>query len=270
MDQYNKLNIKISKDDIKNILQKYDIFEEPKDMKHYDIALTHKSYVKEHDYSFIDILSKKEDNILRFRNTSNERYEFLGDILISSIIAEYLFKRFPNEDEGVLTRLKTIIISCKYFYKFAKKINFGKYIVISNNMEYVFNARDMDNILEDAFESFICALKLDLGRDVIEKFVINILEENVNFSKLLFNNDNYKDRLTKISQKEKFEIKFKSDTILGQTNKRTYILSLYINGRDTGLTGFGVTKKEAEHDVSLKYLIKNGFISNEELKVINN
>ena len=269
MDQYNINNIEITKENIIDILNKYNINNEPKNMKYYNISLTHRSFVKEHDYSFIDILNKeKKEEMIKFRNVSNERYEFLGDILLSSIIAEYLFFRFPNENEGVLTRIKTIIISCRYFYKFAKKINFGKYIVISNNMEYVFNARDLDNVLEDAFEAFICALYIDLGKEVIEKFIIGIIEENVNFSKLLFNNDNYKDRLTKISQKDKLLLQFKNNTIIGPSNKRTYILSLFINNKDTGLIGFGNTKRDAEHDVSLKYLLKNKYINEEEQKII--
>jgi ribonuclease-3 len=273
MEQFNQNNIQITEKDIINILNIYDIkINKIKNIEYYNIAFTHKSYVKpeEENYSFINILdnTNTKNNIMPFRNKSYERYEFQGDNLLNSIIVEYLFNRFSEEKEDVLTRIKTQIVSSKYFSKFAKKLNFGKYLIISNNMENIYNAREMDTILEDVFEAFACALYKDQGREVLTNFIIKIIEDNINFSKILFNNQNYKDRLTKISQKEKLHIKFITDTMLGQPNQRTYIVSLLINKKDTRCLGYGHTKIDAEQDCSLNYLLKNGYINEEEQIVI--
>lgn len=269
MDRYNIRNIYLDEQFIIDILNRYGINKKPKNLNLYQVAFIHKSYTKKEDSSHISKIYNDDNNIVKFMDISNERFELVGDSIISMVLVEYLFHRFQNEDEGVLTRLKTIIVSCSYFAKFSKKLGFGKYILLSNAFENIYNGREVDSILEDVFESFICALKLDLGLGVVKKLLINIIEENINFPKLLFNNTNYKDRLTKISQRDKKQVKFVSRTILGPQDKRTYFITIHYDNKNTGITGFSFNKKDAEQKASLKYLKKNNMISEEELRIIN-
>ena len=160
------VNNKLIKDvDLKEMMNNYNIKLEIINIEIYRTALTHKSYIKKEFYNRNSSELKKAKielgNVLELRNESNERLEFLGDTVIKSIIAEYLFERYPTEDEGFMTRLKTKIENRESLARFARIIGLDEFVIISAQNEDSNTGRTNDKILEDVFESFMAALYLD-------------------------------------------------------------------------------------------------------------
>ena len=210
---YNPNNFLISKEHVEEILRKVGINLPIKDLKKYQLAFTHKSYLKRIlQNKTLDISIVKDANVLDLQEESNERLEFLGDQITNSIIVYTLFQRFPTEQEGFLTKLKTKLISTKFYAKFARYLGLGKYIIISKHVEEYGNGRNSDKILENLFESFMGALFLDFsnipsvytsrlgllsgpGYEICEKLVVHLLEKLIDFDDLIQNDTNYKDIL---------------------------------------------------------------------------
>lgn len=267
MDDLNHRNVAITLKDVKEILKKVDIIASPKNINLYMKSFTHKSYVKEQVYDSFSSFLTLEDDIVDFQNESNERFEFAGDSVICHVVCNYLFERYNDYNEGFLTKLKTVIVSRDYLSKFALYHGFDKFILISNHIENI-NGRKTAKIMEDCFESFICALNKDMGFETTKKFILNTVESCVNFSELLFMNQNYKDRLLNYVQKNGWGFpKYKQIVAIGPPNKRTFIVEVYyeVNGQKTILCrGYGNTKKDAEQHGSFIALEKFNQISNEE------
>ena len=272
MDDLNTRNIFITKENIQNILKNANITTEINDIQKYQKSFTHKSYVKDTNYSFLNDLIKLKNNVVDFQDESNERYEFYGDSVICSVTVEYLFLRYPNFDEGMLTKLKTNIVSRDYLAKFARFHKFQKYILMSNHLENI-HGRNTDKFLEDCFEAWIAAIAMDLGYLTAKQFIIESIESCVNFSDLLFFNQNYKDRILNYFQKNGMGFpRYALVTTLGPPNKRTFVSNIYqdINRkRRVVCTGIGNTKKEAEMDASLNALKIYKQLHPHELKLIS-
>ena len=120
-------------------------------------------------------------SVLRFLDTceiknSYERYEFLGDSILNLIIAGFLFKKYPDKEEGFLTRIRTKLVNGKTLAKLAKKISLGEYLILSQNVENI-GGRNNDRILEDVFESLLCSINMDLGYNYVEAFVIKLINQ---------------------------------------------------------------------------------------------
>ena len=273
MDALNQRNQYITKEDVQKILKNVNITTEINDIKKYQKAFTHKSYVKDTTYSFLDDLLKLKNGIVDFQDECNERIEFYGDSVICSTTVEYLFLRYPMFDEGILTKFKTIIVSRDYLARFARFHGFQKYLLISNHMENI-HGRDSDRILEDCFEAFIAAITMDLGYLTAKQFIIDTMEECVNFSELLFFNQNYKDRILNYFQKNGWSFpKYQIISQIGPPNKRTFIVSIYQeleNKRKRHVCqGIGNTKKDAEQNASLNALKMYKQLHQHELKLIS-
>jgi ribonuclease III len=189
-DKYNPFNTLVKLDNITEILFIQGIKNIPNNLELYQQCFVHRSY----------LYKKKNkncpENIVDFFPNSNERLEFLGDSIISSIIVTYLFKRYPNSDEGFLTRLKTDLVKTDALASFSQNIGLAKYLIISKRLENQ-HMRTSARMLEDLFEAFIAALYLDLGYIVTEQFVITLLEKYVDFEDLVLNDTNYKAILDK-------------------------------------------------------------------------
>jgi ribonuclease-3 len=105
---------------------------------------------------------------------SNERLEFLGDSILSFIISEYLFRTYPDFDEGILTNLRSLVVNTKSLAKSAKALDFGKHLFLSRGEEDSLG-RENDSILANTFEAVIGALYMDQGTKAVEKFLSQVL-----------------------------------------------------------------------------------------------
>ena len=152
---YNPNNILISKSDVEAIMCKTGLDLPIRNLKLYQHSMTHKSYLKRMiQNKTLDIMIERDPGVLELQDESNERLEFLGDCIVNSIIVYYLYRRFPTEQEGFLTKLKTNLISTSFYARFARYLGLGRFIILSRHVEEQGHGRTSDKILENTFESF--------------------------------------------------------------------------------------------------------------------
>ena len=120
----------------------------------FDQAFTHRSYLNES----------------RRKIESNERLEFLGDSILSFIVSEYLYKSYPQFNEGILTNLRSLVVNTKSLAKQAKDLNFGQLLKLSRGEEES-GGRENESLLANSFEAYIGGLFLDQGLDIVKTFV---------------------------------------------------------------------------------------------------
>ena len=250
---FNSLNKEIQINDIQEILNNYGIFAKPFNIELYKRAFIHKSYTKkpklENDESNIIILEKPDD-CLPLKTKSNERLEFIGDGVLECITKYYLYKRFPKADEGFMTEKKIALVKNEHIGKLAFELGLHNYYIISRHAEEK-NIRTNLKKLGCLFEAFIGAIFLDYNRinikdeygwfenifncgpglQMAQIFVEHVFEKHVDWTKLIANDDNYKNKLQVIIQKEfkltpdYVELQNKGDSELD----KTYIMGLYIS-----------------------------------------
>jgi len=203
----------------------------------------------------------------------NERLEFLGDRVISVILAHYLFQRYYNESEGFITKLKTKIENRDMLAKLARKINLHNFLLISQQVENT-NGRDFPKLLEDVFESFIGAVFLDQGFEFTNTFLRSIFNNTyfhyIDYAELLYLDNNYKDQLLKYYHTKSFNHPiYRIISCEGNINNRIFTVGLidqdfintYSNLESTQMNqyfaiGIGKTKKKAEQNCSKEALEK--------------
>ena len=134
---------------------------------------------------------------------SSETLEFLGDSVCGMCVADYLYTRFPDEDEGFMTRLRTRLVCGSRLGEFAEKLGLQTHVIISRYVEIVSNGRKNYKVLEDIFEAFVGAMYLDNGRDskICYDFIIAVIEKYIDFADLIANDTNMKDQLLRFYQK---------------------------------------------------------------------
>lgn len=170
---------------------------------------------------------------------SNERLEYLGDAVLSSIVADFLFKKFPYKDEGFLTEMRSKIVSRDQLNKLSRKLGLEKFIRFDQDSKNYF--RSMEG---DAFEAFIGALYLDKGYDFTRKLFINrILSVHFDIDELINVEVNYKSKLIEWSQKERKEVNFHVVTEVGSGSNKQYIVEVLVEnhlcatGQDYSIKG---------------------------------
>ena len=221
---FNNLNTEINSEIIQNILNKYGIFAKPFNINIYQRAFIHKSYTKkphmENQLANIVIVDKPDD-CLPLKTKSNERLEFIGDGVLECITKYYLYKRFPKADEGFMTEKKIALVKNEHIGKLAYELGLHKYYVISKHAEEK-NIRNNLKKLGCLFEAFLGAIFLDYNRinindehgwfqnlfvcgpglQMAQIFVEHVFEKHVDWTLLICNDDNYKNKLQVIIQKE--------------------------------------------------------------------
>ena len=208
-----------------------------KNVTHYQRALVHKSI-----YKAVKRYTG-EKPIQEYLIQHNERLEFLGDSVLGLIVANYLFHKYPENDEGFLTRIKTKLVNGVQLSKLARQINLGKFILMSNHVQNI-KGRNSQRILEDAFEAFLAAIFKDLGFDAVDSFVTTIID-TLDFTEILFE-DNYKDILLKYGQKVlSCNPEYKLLDTEGPPHNRMFHVAVVMNGV-TYASGWAKSKKQAE------------------------
>lgn len=174
---------------------------------------------------------------------SNERLEYLGDAVLGSIIADFLFKKFPYKDEGFLTEMRSRIVSRTSLNSLSRKLGLDKLVQTSRE-----SGLQASSILGDAFEALIGAIYLEKGYDFTQKIIVNqIINVHLDIDELLSTEINFKSRIIEWSQKEKKTADFALINELenGRKNRRIYVVQLSINGQPWGL-GQDYSIKKAE------------------------
>ena len=110
------------------------------------------------------------------KNTSNQRLEFLGDAVLQIIISDYLYNLLPNENEGTLSKLRSLIVCADSLHVVSLPIMLNEYIILGRG-ELLSGGRNKKNIIADAYESVVGAIYLDGGYDFARDFVMNTLRD---------------------------------------------------------------------------------------------
>jgi ribonuclease-3 len=195
----------------------------PKEIKFFQKAITHKSYAQVSEIN------------------SNERLEFLGDAILDAIVAEYLFQRFPGEDEGYLTKLKSKVVSRKTLGEIAESMNLRSIILYNAGRSI-----NLNTIEGNAFEAIIGAIYLDGGFEAAKRSMHQyVFRKYVDINRLLEEEIDFKSKLFIWCQRNKLAIEFRIITEENSGGSWNYEVIATINQRDYG-KGTGTSKKAAE------------------------
>ncbi len=207
-------------------------------------ALTHRSF-------------SQEDEQKKLR--SNERMEFLGDSILNLIVAEFLFKKFPDSEEGNLTKIRSRLVNKKALSEYANKIELFEFLLLSQNAIISF-PKGIESILADAYESMIAAIYLDGGYEQARQFVLGIILSNKEILSKALTDNNYKSALLEYSQAFGLGIpKYQTLSESGPNHNPVFTVSVSIGKTQLG-QGTGSNKKEAEQQAAKEALIKLSII----------
>jgi len=187
-------------------------------------ALTHKSYKKPYN---------------------NERLEFLGDAVLDLIVGEYLFSKFPNSNEGILSKIRASLVNESGFTLLARAIDLGEYIYLSAAEENN-NGRNKPSLLSNAFEAVIGAIYLEAGLQKAKEIAISLLEASHPKIDLDSLSKDYKTALQELTQAThgvtpNYELLGSS----GPDHKKEFEIAVTLNDK-TIATAKGKSKKEAQ------------------------
>lgn len=200
-------------------------------LSYYQEALLHKSAVKIYN-----------------ARRSNERLEFIGDSVLNFVIAKHLFEKYPDEDEGFMTKLRTRIVSGKCLSKLARIMGIQDYIRMNEKaMRQGWN--NNPRILEDVYEALIGAIFLDLGMFYAKEFIMNQLETHIHEDDIL-TDTNYKDMLMRYTQTKGIELPvYVVNNEHGPNHNKNFVVSVLLNGNVLG-EGVAKNKKQAEQNAA--------------------
>lgn len=197
-------------------------------------ALTHSSYANE-----VNASGKREKKL-----PYNERMEFLGDSILSLIVSDHLFRKYPDIPEGELTKVRAALVCEKALHTFAERISLGEYIFVGKGEEKA-GGRTKSSILADAFESLIASIYLDGSLEKATEFVMKFIPDTFEKCKNISFHD-YKTFLQEVMQKNpEEEIKYEVIEERGPAHNRDFVVEVSINTNVIG-RGTAKTKKEAE------------------------
>ncbi len=209
----------------------------------YKRAFTHKS------------LSSKDSKSKRYP-TNNERLEFLGDAILDSVTAEYLFRKYPSQDEGFLTQMRSKMVNRKALNEIASHMELDVFL------KQLGATRISQTMMGNTFEAFVGAIYLDVGYNRTKKFIINkMLRQYIDVHHLETVNTNYKSQLLEYSQKNHKTISY---SVLShyrtKNNRERFKIAVLLDGKSLA-TAEDFSKKSAEQKASEKALIQIGIIS---------
>lgn len=204
-------------------------------------ALTHSSYANE----------------WKRQLKNNERLEFLGDSVLSLVVAEHLFEHYKHLPEGELTKLRASLVCEKSLYGFAKKIDLGSMLLLGKGEEHT-GGRERPSILADAFEAVIAAIYLDGGFEAARKYVLRFIPESLDTHANVGLQD-YKTILQEIIQKNKEEkIEYVLMMESGPDHNKRFEVEVHLNSNVIG-SGIGHSKKQAEQNAAKEALALMGY-----------
>ena len=195
---------------IKNVFGFY-----PINISLYQLAFTHKS--------------ASATTVGDFR-LSNERLEYLGDAILSAVVADYLFRLFPTKAEGFLTEMRSRIVSRASLNKLSQKLGFEQVIHYSHD-----NHSNFKSLGGNTFEAFIGALYLDRGYRFTKDILLNrIIKIHIDLEQLEQTDVNFKSKLLEWSQKEKHQVVFKIINEKNSNHGRLYQVVAVVDDQEYG------------------------------------
>ncbi len=186
------------------------------------------------------------------RLSSNERLEFLGDAILGAIVCELLFRKFPEYQEGEMTRIKSVVVSRQTCAKISAKLGFDEFLLLGKGMGS--SDGPPSSVLADVFESLIGAIYLDGGMEAAKRFILKHIETEVDATVDGHGGVNYKSNLQQVAQRQFGETP--TYTLLdekGPDHSKCFKIAAQI-GRHGYAPAWGRNKKEAEQRAAMNAL----------------
>ncbi|MCB0552175.1 MAG: ribonuclease III [Phaeodactylibacter sp.] len=214
----------------------------PANLSIFKLAFSHKSTASEKGYAI----------------QNNERLEYLGDAVLGTIVAEYLFKKYPNSDEGFLTKMRSKIVKRKSLNKIGDKMGLDMLLSEYNP------TRLSRSMLGNAVEALVGAVYLEKGYTGTKNFVVNkILRGYVDVHELESFDDNYKSQLLEWCQKNGQTVSYKLLARYKFEKRDRFKVAVMVNGERLA-TADDFNKKSAEQTASEKAMMALGILEPEE------
>lgn len=205
----------------------------PRKWKLFLQALIHRSYLQ----------------LIDERWESNERLEFLGDAILSFVVAEHLYRTYPEMEEGNLTKLRSRLVNRKILAQRSKNLHLSDFLLLSTSAAQSIDSGS-ESIIADAFESIIGALYLDGGFAAAKRFIYASLLENPEVFNSAMMDDNYKSALLEYVQARSLGIpRYSVTQEEGPEHDRRFTVEVTIGAQSWG-AGSGRSKKEAEQSAA--------------------
>ncbi len=187
----------------------------PRNTKVYQTAFIHRS---------------KSVETAQGRRINNERLEYLGDAVLSAIVAEFLYRKYPTQGEGFLTELRSKIVSRSNLNQLAQKIGLSQLIQYNKESQGIFKSID-----GDTFEALVGAIYIEKGYRFTRRVIINrILHIYIDVDELSHKDWNFKSKLIDWGQKKKHKVSFEVVRVIYQgkndSNRKKYEIRALING----------------------------------------
>ncbi len=186
------------------------------------------------------------------RLSSNERLEFLGDAILGLVTCEQLFQRFPDYEEGDLTRVKSVVVSRRTCARISRALNLGDYLFLGKGMHQ--HAVVPLSLLADVFESLVAAIYLDGGLEAAKTFILKYIGPEIEEVAEGAHGGNFKSLLQQVSQRE---FNATPQYLLldekGPDHSKCFKIAAAI-GRHRYHAAWGRNKKEAEQKAAMNAL----------------
>lgn len=187
-------------------------------------ALTHKSFAGEHRSA-----------------RHNERLEFLGDSILGAIVANYIYKQCPHDEEGVLSKIKSNLVSRRNLYLWGKQLNLGQYMMLGRG-ELATGGRERDSIISNAVEAVIGAVYLDGGFPAAEALILPWVKTQ----QLTQDERDYKSMLQELLQKDSPQTPdYEVIQTIGPEHDKIFTVRVSVGEKELGI-GKGHNKKAAQ------------------------
>lgn len=218
-----------------NLFEKFNIETENEQL--YEIAFTHSSYATLHDLDY-----------------NYERLEFLGDSVLSLIVSEYLYKKYPNYEEGQLTKKRSNFVCQNALIYYSQKLKLKDYLHVAVE-ESNLTKNEVLSITADIFESFLGAIFIDQGMEFAKKFIADWILIYIDQDRVFF--EDFKSKVKEYCDLKGLNMEYKILREYGVPHDKTFIMSCMIDGKEMGV-GRGKNKKEAEQLASKHTMHKLG------------
>jgi len=207
-----------------------------KDKLLFDLALTHRSY----------------------KGANNERLEYLGDAILSFVIAEYLFKRFPDAKEGQMSRLRSSLVKGVTLAEIGKHFKLGDFLKLGGG-ELKSGGFRRESIIADAVEAIMGAIFLDSGHDTCRDVILAWYESRLSVLTLENTEKDAKTKLQEYLQSRKEQLpKYEVESVVGEAHDQTFSVSCSVESLKLRTQAGGSNRRVAEQKAAQKALIEIG------------
>ena len=277
---WNLSNQVIPDGEILRILRMFGVRDKPNRWDLFRQACVHCSYVdRPEGPSFTGptgeavVVAPRPPECLPLQKADNEAIEFVGDSILGCVVALYLHERYPDQDEGFLTPLRSRLVNNKQLGHLAIRLGFSRWIVMSRHVEDICHGRRNLRILGSMLEAWVGALYLDLVQkdpgkafDRVKNWLINLYESRVNFCELIAEDNNFKDQLLKYYQATFHQPpRYKEVAVEGPLHDRTFTMGVLTPTGEVVATATARNKKVAEQEASRLALIVLGVVAEEDV-----